>query len=142
MFLVSAESVKRVRCQDEIESLLMEARDITKNKFCKVLINLCFEDRSKAHKLALYVKDIDSVASLIKDEDMLHYFDQIFTITEVSNKNSRNELINRARIYRTISEKPKDEIQSFLANQKESLSYEITSPKIDNFLPQVNAVTF
>lgn len=136
-----AESVKRVRCQDGIEFLLAETRDITKNKFCKALINLCFDDRSKAHKLALYVRDIDSIASSIKDEDLLNHFDQFFTITEVSNKNSRNELINRARIYRTISEKPKNEIQSFLANQKESLSYEITSPKIDNFLPQVNAVT-
>ncbi|UIP92440.1 hypothetical protein JSQ73_004540 [Wolbachia endosymbiont of Anopheles demeilloni] len=141
MFSVSAESVKRVHCQDGIEFLLAETRDITKNKFCKVLINLCFEDRSKAHKLALYVRDIDSVASSIKDEDLLNHFDQFFTINEVSYKNSRNELINRARIYRTISEKPKNEIQSFLANQKESLSYEITSPKIDNFLPQVNAVT-
>lgn len=130
-----------MRCQDEIESLLAKTRDITKNKFCNILINLCFEDRIKAHKLALYVKDIDDIASLIKNEDLLSHFDQFFTITEVSNKNSRNELINRARIYRTISEKPKNEIQSFLANQKESLSYEITSPKIDNFLPQVNAVT-
>lgn len=101
----------------------------------------CFENRNKTHKLALYVRDIDSVASSIKDEDLLNHFDQFFTITEVTNKNSRNELINRTRIYRTISEKPKNEIQSFLANQKESLSYEITSPKIDNFLLQVNAVT-
>ena len=62
-------------------------------------------------------------------------------MTNLSSKNSRNELINRARTYRTISEKPKDEIQNFLANQKENLSYEITSPKIDNFLPQVNTVT-
>ncbi len=45
------------------------------------------------------------------------------------------QLINLARTYRTISEKPKDEIQNFLANQKENLSYEITLPKIDNFLP-------
>ncbi|WP_341813254.1 hypothetical protein [Wolbachia endosymbiont (group B) of Germaria angustata] len=136
-----AESVKRVRCQDEIESLLAETRDITKSKFCNVLINLCFEDRSKAHKLALYVRDIDSVASSIKDEDLLNHFDQFFTITEASNKNIRNELINRARIYRTISEKPKNEIQSFLDNQKESLSYEIMSPKIDNFLLQAGMVT-
>ncbi len=128
-----AESVKRVRCQEEIKFLLAKTRDITENKFCDELINLCFEDRSKVHKLALYVRDIDSIASSIKDEDLLNHFDQFFTITEVSNKNSRNELINRARIYRAISEKPKDEIQSFLANQKENLSYEITSPKIDIF---------
>lgn len=84
--------------------------------------------------------DFSHLDNLIKNEDLLSHFDQFFTITEVSNKNSRNELINCARTYRTISEKPKDEIQSFLANQKENLSYEITSPKIDNFLPQVNIV--
>ncbi|MDE5061405.1 MULTISPECIES: hypothetical protein [Wolbachia] len=93
--------------------MLAETRDITKNKFCNVLINLCFEDRSKAHKLALYVKDIDNIVSSIKDKDLLNHFDQIFTITEVSNKHSRNELINRARTYRTISEKPKDEYKIF-----------------------------
>lgn len=46
-----AESVKRVYCQDGIEFLLAETRDITKNKFCKVLINLCFENRSKGTNL-------------------------------------------------------------------------------------------
>ncbi|WP_265022650.1 hypothetical protein [Wolbachia endosymbiont (group B) of Ischnura elegans] len=38
MFSVSAESVKRVNCQDGIGFLLAETRDITKNKFCKVLL--------------------------------------------------------------------------------------------------------
>ncbi|OJH31202.1 hypothetical protein Wxf_00583 [Wolbachia endosymbiont of Armadillidium vulgare] len=50
-------------------------------------------------------------------------------------RRSTLQLINLARTYRTISEKPKDEIQNFLANQKENLSCEITLPKIDNFLP-------
>ncbi len=81
-----AESVKRVHCQENIKSLLAEVRSTTKDRFRNVLVNLCFEDRSKAHKLALYVKEIDDIVSSIKNKDLLDHFDQFFTITEVSNK--------------------------------------------------------
>lgn len=67
MFSVSAESFKRVRCQDGIEFLLAETRDIIKSKFCNIS---CFEDRSKAHKLALHVKEIDDIVSSIKNKDL------------------------------------------------------------------------
>ncbi|WP_423348979.1 hypothetical protein [Wolbachia sp. wLmal] len=124
-----AESVKRVHCQENIKSLLAEVRSTTKDRFRNVLVNLCFEDRSKAHKLALYVKEID-------DKGLLDHFDQFFTITEVSNKKNRSELMNLARAYKMISEEDPDKIQDFLATQTKSYSYEIMLPEIDNFLSQ------
>ncbi|WP_264703555.1 MULTISPECIES: hypothetical protein [unclassified Wolbachia] len=101
-----------------------------------MLVNLCFEDRSKAHKLALYVKEIDDIVSSIKNKDLLDHFDQFFTITEVSNKKNRSELMNLARAYKMISEEDPDKIQDFLATQTKSYSYEIMLPEIDNFLSQ------
>ncbi|WP_353286193.1 hypothetical protein [Wolbachia endosymbiont (group A) of Crataerina pallida] len=108
----------------------------TKDRFRNVLVNLCFEDRSKAHKLALYVKEIDDIVSSIKNKDLLDHFDQFFTITEVSNKKNRSELMNLARAYKMISEEDPDKIQDFLATQTKSYSYEIMLPEIDNFLSQ------
>ncbi|MDV6248727.1 hypothetical protein [Wolbachia endosymbiont of Zaprionus taronus] len=130
------ESVKRVHCQENIKSLLAEVRSTTKDRFRNVLVNLCFEDPSKAHKLALYVKEIDDIVSSIKNKDLLDHFDQFFTITEVSNKKNRSELMNLARAYKMISEEDPDKIQDFLATQTKSYSYEIMLPEIDNFLSQ------
>ncbi|WP_264736272.1 hypothetical protein [Wolbachia endosymbiont (group A) of Rhinocyllus conicus] len=132
-----AESVKRVHCQENIKSLLAEVRSTTRDRFCNALVNLCFEDRSKAHKLALSVKDIDDIVSSIKNKDLLDHFDQFFTTTEVSNKKSRSELMDSARAYKIISEEDPNEIQNFLATQTKSYSCEITLSKINNFLSQV-----
>ncbi|MEC4735155.1 MAG: hypothetical protein O7161_04425, partial [Wolbachia endosymbiont of Halictus tumulorum] len=66
----------------------------------------------------------------------LDHFDQFFTITEVSNKKNRSELMNLARAYKMISEEDPDKIQDFLATQTKSYSYEIMLPEIDNFLSQ------
>lgn len=104
------------------------------------LVDLCFEDRSKAHKLALYVKEIDDIVSSIKNKDLLDHFDQFFTITEVSDKKNRSELMNLARAHKMISEEDPDKIQNFLATQTKSYSYEIMLPKINNFLSQVKGL--
>ncbi|WCR57762.1 hypothetical protein [Wolbachia endosymbiont of Ctenocephalides felis wCfeJ] len=133
-----AESVKRVNCQKKIETLLAEVRDTTRKRFCNELVDLCFEDRSKAHKLALYIKEIDGIVSLITNKDLLNHFDQFFTITEVSNKKNRGNLINLARAYKVIYEEHSDKIQDFLATQTESYSYEVMFPKINTFLSQIS----
>ncbi|MDE5056707.1 hypothetical protein OZD68_03840 [Wolbachia endosymbiont of Drosophila bicornuta] len=51
--------------------------------------------------------------SSIKNKDLLDHFDQFFTITEVSNKKNRSELMNLARAYKMISEEDQDKIQVF-----------------------------
>ncbi|WP_265043585.1 hypothetical protein [Wolbachia endosymbiont (group A) of Scambus nigricans] len=45
------------------------------------------------------MKEIDDIVSSIKNKDLLDHFDQFFTITEVSNKKNRSELMNLARAY-------------------------------------------
>lgn len=112
-----AESVKRVHCQEKIQSLLGKVRNTTRDKFCNMLIDLCFEDRKEAHKLALYVKEIEDIISQITNEDLLDYFDQFFTIIEISDNKSRCKLIEFARVCREISETVQNSEQKSVAMQ-------------------------
>jgi hypothetical protein len=115
-----AESVKRLHCQEKIQSLLAEVRSTTKDKFCKVLIDFCFENREKAHELALYVKEIDNIISPITNKDLLDYFDQFFTITEIRDNKSRGELIEFARTCKKINDIVPESAQKFTAMQAKS----------------------
>ncbi|WP_237342881.1 hypothetical protein [Wolbachia endosymbiont of Folsomia candida] len=112
-----AESVKRVHCQEKIQSLLGEVRSITRDKFCDTLVDLCFEDRKEAHKLALYVKEIEGIISTITNEDLLCYFDQFFTMIEISDNRGRGALVEFARECRKISEIVPNFAQKFVAMQ-------------------------
>lgn len=112
-----AESVKRIHCQERIQNLLAEVRSTTKEKFCNVLVDLCFENRNEAHKLALYVKEIDDIVSSITNKDLLDYFDQFFTIVEVSDNRNRGSLVEFARTCKKINDTLPYSTQKFLAVQ-------------------------
>lgn len=111
------ESVKRRHCQEKIQNLLAEVRSTTKEKFCNVLVDLCFEDRSEAHKLALYIKEIDNIVSSITNTNLLDHFDQFFTIIEVSDSRSRSALIEFARTCKRINETLQQSAQRPLGTQ-------------------------
>jgi hypothetical protein len=95
-------------------------RQSTRDKFFDSIIQLAYIGRDDALVLAIVVKEIDDIVSGITNKELLDYFDQFFTFTEVQNPPKRSELIEFARKCKEINESSPNSIQKFLATQIKS----------------------